>query len=298
MTERPSHISVLLQATLDSLALKEGMRVLDGTFGAGGHSREIAKAIGKSGTLLAFDADRTVFSEERIQELERLTAFSFVVTNFKNAKEALERLELDAAMFDLGLSSTQLEGSGRGFSFRRDEPLAMTFDADPEHALVTARTILNRWDESSIEAILRGFGEERFARSIAKAIVRARLEREITTTGELVDIVRSATPAWYQRGRTDPATRTFQAIRMAVNDELGAIDRGIPDTFDRIAVGGRLAVITFHSIEDRAVKRLFRELEASGKGRIVTKRPLVPGDEEIQANPRARSAKLRVIERC
>ena len=292
-----SHVSVLLQSSLDALLLKEGMTVLDGTFGAGGHSTAITKLIGKKGHLISLDADKTVFSEEKVQELERLTTFTPIVVNFKNVDEALKHLELDGAMFDLGLSSTQLEESGRGFSFQKDEPLLMTFKQDPKEDDVTAFTIVNIWREDTLATIFKGFGEERFAKRIAAAIVAERKVTPIATTGQLVEIILSATPSWYHRGKSHPATRIFQALRMAANDELGAIEKGLAGALDHLRPGARLAVISFHSIEDRKVKHLFKAFTEEGKAKAITKKPIIPTDEELLANPRSRSAKLRVIER-
>lgn len=294
------HKSVLLQEVIESLNLHRGGTYVDGTFGAGGHSRQIARIIGKEGHLISFDQDATVFNEEIIRAISEDTWFTHVVENFGNVKAALETLNMeriDGAMFDLGLSSTQLEESGRGFSFQRDEPLWMTFKNAPQKEDVTAIDIVNHWSEESIATILKGFGDERFARSIARGIVEARNIASINTTGELVEIIRSHTPGWYHRGRTHFATRTFQALRMAVNDELGVIERGIRGVFELLAPEGRIAIITFHSIEDRLVKQLFRDLKEQGLVEMVTKKPIVPSEAELRENPRARSAKLRIIEK-
>ena len=293
------HKSVLLQESIASLQLEAGSVVMDGTFGAGGHSTAIARIIGKSGKLVSFDADKSVFSKEKVQELERLTTFISVVDNFRNGDEALKHLEIDAALFDLGLSSTQLEVSGRGFSFQRDEKLQMTFKSDPDESEgdVTASVILNDWSEDSIATILKGFGEERFARSIARGIVLRREEAPIERTQELVEIIEASTPKWYQRGRTHHATRTFQALRIATNDELGAVAQGLTVAFAHLGRGGRLSVISFHSLEDRVVKHLFRDLVEQGVATRITKKPIIPQEEELRENPRARSAKLRVIEK-
>lgn len=292
-----AHISVLLQSSLTALNLKEGMTVLDGTFGAGGHSSAIAKAIGKKGTLISLDADEAVFSKEKVQELERLTTFTPIVVNFRNVEEALKHLELDGALFDLGLSSTQLEESGRGFSFQKDEPLLMTFKKEPKEDDVTAFTIVNVWREDTLATIFKGFGEERFAKRIAGAIVEERKVSPIATSGQLVEIVLKATPSWYHRGKSHPATRIFQALRMAANDELGSIEKGLTGALDCLRPGSRLAVISFHSIEDRKVKHLFKAFVEEGRAKAITKKPIIPDDAELSLNPRSRSAKLRVIER-
>ncbi len=292
-----SHISVLLQPSLDALSLKPGMTILDATFGKGGHSTAIATIIGKTGTLISLDRDKNVFSEEKVQELERLTTFMPIVANFRDVAEALKHLEIDGALFDLGLSSTQLEESGRGFSFQRDEPLLMTFEANPGEDDVTAFSILNKWSEETIATILKGFGEERFARSIAQGIVEARRMGPIGTTAQLLEIILASTPAWYKHGRTHPATRTFQALRMATNDELGAIEHGLRGAVEKLKPKGRLAVISFHSIEDRKVKHLIKEFVGEGLVTHVTKKPIIPNEIELEENPRARSAKLRVAEK-
>lgn len=295
-----THTSVLLQESIESLSLKEGMTVVDGTFGAGGHSRRIAERIGKKGQLIAFDADKGVFSEEKRKALESLTRFTPVAENFRTINEALPRLgisTIDAALFDLGLSSTQLEVSGRGFSFQRDEPLLMTFVEKPKEGETTAAEIVNHWSEESIATILKGFGEERFAGRIARGIVETRKKSPIMSTFDLVEIIRSYTPVRFQKGKTHFATQTFQALRMAVNDELGVIRAGIEGALAHMTTGGRIAVISFHSVEDRTVKQLFRRLADEGTVLLVTKKPVAPTESEIKANPRSRSAKLRVIEK-
>lgn len=295
-----AHISVLLQEAIDGLALKEGMTVVDGTFGAGGHSTEIAKRIGKTGRLISFDADASVFTDVKVQELGCLTQFTKVTENFRSAGEVLKHLEvgtIDGALFDLGLSSTQLEESGRGFSFLRDEPLAMTFKAEPTADDVTAQTVVNDWAEDTIATILKGFGDERFARAIARGIIETRKVSPITGTAKLVEVIHDHTPGWYHRGRTHFATRTFQALRMAVNDELGAIVKGVEGMKPFLNPGGRIAMISFHSIEDRTVKQYFLSLVDSGEFQKITKKPIIPTDDEIMRNPRSRSAKLRIIEK-
>ncbi len=294
------HKSVLLQEVIESLGPQAGGVFVDATFGGGGHSRHIASIIGQTGLLTAFDADENVFSDLRVQELRTLTNFIPVVANFRTVGEELKThgaKAVDGAIFDLGLSSNQLEESGRGFSFQRDEPLAMTFSRTQGEGDVTAGTVVNEWSEESIATILRGFGEERFARSIATHIVEARKVSPITSTAQLVEVIHQSTPGWYQRGRTHFATRTFQAIRMAVNDELGAVEAGINGILPFIKTGGRIAIITFHSIEDRLVKQRFRELSRQGAVNLVTKKPIVPSASELAENPRARSAKLRVVEK-
>lgn len=291
-----AHISVLLHELIDALNLREGEIVCDATFGGGGHSMAIAERIGKTGILYAIDQDADAFTEQTIAELRSKCQFHFAVENFRHIDTALDRMGagmLDAAVFDLGLSSRQLDVSGRGFSFRFDEPLQMTFAKDKQ--VVTAETIVNDWSEETLREILRGFGGEPFSGRIARAIVAARKEGRIERTKQLVSIVEAAVPAWYRQRRIHPATRTFQAIRMAVNDELGAIQEGVPRTFQRIIPGGRLAIISFHSVEDRAIKRILRGFVERGEGVLEPRRPIVPSREEIRRNPRSRSAKLRII---
>lgn len=295
-----THTSVLLNESIGSLALNKGMTVLDATFGAGGHSCRIAELVGSTGRLISFDADKAVFTKGLTEKLEQLTTFTPVNQNFRNIDEALVELgvtSINGALFDLGLSSTQLESSGRGFSFKRDEPLWMTFKEVPEEGDVTAESILNGWSEESITVILKGFGEERYARSIAKGIIKARGAGPLSRTSQLVEVIHDNTPTRYHFGRTHFATRTFQALRMAVNDELGAITSGITGAFEALSSGSRIAVISFHSIEDRQVKQLFRSIVDADRAKAITKKPMVPTDEEVEENPRSRSAKLRVIEK-
>ena len=263
-----THKSVLLQEVIESLNLHKGGTYVDGTFGAGGHSRQIASNIGPEGHLVSFDQDETVFNDEIIRAISGDTRFTHVHENFGNAKAVLQTLNIqsiDGAMFDLGLSSTQLEESGRGFSFQRDEPLWMTFKNAPQKEDVTAIDIVNYWSEESIATILKGFGDERFARSIARGIMEAREIAPINTTGELVEIIRSHTPGWYHRGRTHFATRTFQALRMAVNDELGVIE-GIRGMFELLTQRDEL--LSYRStVSNRLVKQLFRGLKEEGWSR-------------------------------
>ncbi len=299
MDEPLTHVSVLYQECLDALQLLPGKTIVDGTFGAGGHSKGIALKIGKTGTLLSFDQDKTVFEKPVAEEIHSLTHFIPVVSNFRYADihvRAAGIEKIDGALLDLGLSSTQLEHSERGFSFKRDEPLFMTFSAEPEHADVTAETVVNEWQEEVIANVLYGFAEEKFSRRIARAIIDERQKKRIRTTGELVDIIQRATPGWYHHGKTHFATRTFQALRMAVNDELGSIEDGVSGLLALSHPGTRIAIITFHSVEDRLVKHLFRNLIDGQKASLVYKKPQAASDEELRKNPRSRSAKLRVIE--
>lgn len=275
--------------------IHEGDTVVDATLGGAGHSREILSKLGAKGHLVAFDADleaieraRTIFGADK--------RVSLIHANFKNVREKLSEAgvaAVDKVLFDLGWSGFQLD-AGRGFSFLSDESLSMAYDAGQT---LTAATIVNEWDESSISDVLYGWGEERYSRRIAHAIAEARGKAAIKTSAELAAIVKAAVPTAYRFGRLHPATKTFQALRIAVNDELGALREGLLAAWHALARNGRIAVISFHSIEDRIVKQQFREWEDSGSGTRVTKKPLSPSAVEIQENPRSRSAKLRVIQK-
>jgi len=220
--------------------------------------------------------------------------------NFRLLDEVLEGLgiqSVDAILLDLGLSSNQLEESGRGFSFQKDESLLMTMIRQPGENDLTAEKILNTFSEEALELILRGFGEERHSKKIAREIVERREKKPFKTTSDLLEAVRAATPASYHRGKINPATRTFQAIRIAVNEELTALEEGLKKGFKILKPGGRFAVISFHSLEDRIVKNFFRDKAQKDLGKLITKKPIIPSEEEKQRNPRSRSAKLRVLEK-
>ncbi len=292
-----SHVSVMAKEVLEQLDVQAGELVVDATAGEGGHSYEILKHEPKA-RVLALDADPSAVARAR----ERLASFGarseVVESNFGELEKVLTHKGIETinkALFDLGWNSGQL-ASGRGFSFLIDEPLNMSYGKKPASGF-TAAEALNEWDEETLANVFYGYGEERYARRIAKFIVERRAIQPINTTFELVEIVRDSTPRAYHKGRIHFATRTFQALRMAVNDELGVINTGVTAAWERLAPGGRIAVITFHSIEDRAVKRLFAGFVKDG-GRLVVKKPLVPSRTEIISNPRARSAKLRVLARA
>jgi 16S rRNA (cytosine1402-N4)-methyltransferase len=290
------HRSVLLQESIDSLQIKESDVVIDATLGGAGHAAAISMKLGAQGTLIGFDLDRDAIERAREVLGESICKKIFVEANFRDLGSELAKLDIrniDKALFDLGWSSFQLE-AGRGFSFQKDEPLLMTYTKAGTG--LTADIIVNTWAEGSIADVLYGWGEERYARRIAKRIVERREIRPIKTSAELADIVKGAVPAVYRYGRLHPATKTFQALRIAVNDELGALKEGISAAWDRLNLSGRIAVISFHSIEDREVKRLFAELAKHG-GKLIVKKPIQATKEELIANPRARSAKLRIIEK-
>lgn len=294
------HASVLLNEVIDNLNLREGSVVLDGTFGGGGHSREVLRRV-RGAKIIALDQDAHVefgSKEERI---------SFYNQNFRNLDEVLSEMgigEVDGVILDLGLSSDQLENSGRGFSFGKDEPLLMTMKENPTEEDITAEEIVNTWSEESLEKIIRGYGEEKFSKRIAKGINERRSEKPIKTTFDLVKIVEQSIPAVARRGKMHFATRTFQALRIATNDELGALKEGLEKGFRALKRGGRMAVISFHSLEDRIVKNFYKEKQKEGKAILINNlptgkagKPIVPTIEEIKNNPRSRSAKLRVISR-
>jgi len=295
------HISVLLNEVLDGLAINEGDVFVDMTINGGGHSEVIGKLLGKSGTLIGIDADPTSVTRATARLRYCPANVHLVTENFRNVKKVLADLKIekvDKILFDLGLSTHELESSGRGFSFQKDEPLLMTFPADPTKVSFTAKDIINTWDEENIVSILSGYGEERFAKRIAERIVDVRKMQEIQTTAELVDIIASAVPSWYRSGRKSHfATKTFQALRMTVNDEIRALQSALDDAWGVLKKDGRIAVISFHSMEDRMVKKFFREKSRDGIGFLITKKPISPSFEETKINRRSRSAKLRVIKK-
>ena len=294
------HKSVLLHQAIEALNLKKGETVLDCTINGGGHSLAIIEKIGKRGHLIGIDEDKNALLNARSRLPEAEAEVILEESNFRELDRVLLSAKIDGVdkvLFDLGLSSDQLELSGRGFSFKRDEPLLMTFSAIPKLGQLTALEIVNSWDEEEITRIIRKYGEERFARRIAEGITEARKKEIIRTTAELRDIIMSSVPAGYRKGRIHPATRTFQALRIAVNDELGALSEGLTKAAQSVRKGGRIAVISFHSLEDRIVKKYFQELSKSGVFRIIFKKPITPSDNEAKENPRARSAKLRVVEK-
>lgn len=290
-----AHTTVLQSETIDMLNLAPSAVVVDCTFGGGGHSTEILSHLGKDGSLLSLDVDGTAFIGKTPAASQ-----TFITANFKEIKDVVAasgHTSVDAIVADLGWRSDQFaEGAGKGFSFQYDEPLLMTF-GDPEKHIFTAHDVVNEWEEASLADVIYHYGEERAARRIAKAIVEAREAGEITTSGQLADIVGAAAARNYRGVRIHPATRTFQAIRMVVNDELNVLKTLLLDGFTLLSPGGRMAIITFHSLEDRLVKHTYKEFAHDFDALIHTKKPITPSIEEITNNPRARSAKLRVIEK-
>ena len=291
-----AHITVMLKEAIEQLDIKAGELVLDATAGSGGHSEAILAHT--KARLLAFDADIAAVERTR----ERLQKYGeraeVVEANFKDIAKVLKHAgisTINKALFDLGWNKEQLS-AGKGFSFLIDEPLNMSYGTKPASGF-TAEEIVNEWKEETLADVFYGYGEETYARRIAKAIVERRDIQPIKTTLELAEVIKDAVPGAYRHGRLHPATRSFQAIRMAVNAELPSIEQALPAAWEHLAPGGRIAVITFHSIEDRAVKRIFQKFVKDGGGKLIVKKPLIPSREETSQNPSARSAKLRVIEK-
>lgn len=292
------HITVLKEEGVEALSIKPDSIVVDATLGAHGHADLILDTLGKKGVFIGIDADPLAI-ENAGRDLEGKAKIILSVGNFKEINSILDAHSIeavDAVLADLGWRMEQFSGNGKGFSFQVDEPLVMTY-GDPSKYPFTARDIVNEWEEESIDNILEGYGEERFHGRIARNIVEARATTPIETTHDLVEIVKRAVPAFYRNGKINPATRTFQALRIAVNDELRALEDFLGKSTARLKEGGRLAIITFHSLEDRIVKHTFRTFAHDGRGIVITKKPILPTREEIIKNPRSRSAKLRIFEK-
>ena len=306
------HVSVLLDECIKYLDIKPDGIYVDGTLGLGGHSSEIAKRLGEGGRLIAIDRDLASIERASARLAPWADRVTIVHGNFRDVAAILDEQgvpAVDGMLFDLGVSSPQLDDGQRGFSYMQDAPLDMRMDPSDN---VDAWFIVNRWPEEKIARILRDYGDERYAKRIASAIVARRQEKEIETTLELVDVIKSAMPAPALREKQHPAKRSFQAIRIAVNDELSAVSQMMETAPDRLKPGGRLCVISFHSLEDRIVKNAIHERENGCTCpreapvctcgfvqtlRSVTRKPVTPTDEELVLNPRSRSAKLRVAER-
>jgi 16S rRNA (cytosine1402-N4)-methyltransferase len=302
------HQTVLLNETIEGLNLNDKSVVVDATFGGGGHTREICKRY-KGVKIIALDQDSNT-----TKNIPANCSITFHNTNFRNLDKVLQDEKVDGIIFDLGLSSDQLESSGRGFSFMKDEPLLMTMKENPTSLDITAREIVNTWEEKNLADIIYGYGEERFGRRIARGIAEARKKSKIETTFDLVKVIEESVPGFYKRGHAKGraskihcATKTFQAIRIAVNDELGALSMGLDKGFEALRAGGRISVISFHSLEDRIVKKFFKQMQKEGKAILIparlnsrsggNKKFITPSKEEIIKNNRARSAKLRVLEK-
>lgn len=294
ISETKSHIPVLLHESITALEIKKGDTVVDGTFGGGGHSKAIYESFGENINLVCVDLDED--AQDRFEEYFKNKKAIFVHNNYKNTKEILQQAhqtKVDKVLLDIGTSSFQLDVDTRGFSFNSDSPLKMTLSKQGSHTGFDAYDIINTWEESSIADIIFYYGEEPFARKIAKAIVNARSIKPIKTARELGEVISLVIK---RKGRLHPATKTFQAIRIAVNDELSVLKEALASWWSSLAHGGRIAVISFHSLEDRIVKQWMVSVEKEEK-RVITKKPISPSLLEIKSNPRSRSAKLRVIEK-
>ncbi len=290
------HQTVLLKETIDGLNLSEQSSVVfDGTFGGGGHTREICKNFPNI-LVLACDEDANTWQDFKDKDLN----IKFFNTNFENVDKVLIEAEIekvDGILLDLGISSDQLENRGRGFSFLRDELLLMSLKSELSEDDLTADYIVNNWSEDTLATIIYGYGEEQFSKRIAKKIVEKRKIKAIKTTFELAEIIREAVPFFYTKQRLHYATKTFQALRIAVNDELGVLERFLEKGFSSLKDGGRMSIISFHSLEDRIVKNFFREKAKEKKAILINKKPFTAKEEELKENPRSRSAKLRILEK-
>jgi 16S rRNA (cytosine1402-N4)-methyltransferase len=296
-----AHIPVLTEEVIRYLNPRPGENFIDGTCGRGGHTLAILKNIGEDGRILGIDLDNKALEQTKqkikTESASLLSNLILVEDNFANLEKTVRQKNfgpINGILLDLGMSSEQLEESGRGFSFLKDEPLDMRFS---EGQGLSAVEIVNQWLPRELEKILKEYGEERFAGRIAKEIIRIRKIKLILRTGELVRTIALAVPKKYQHGRIHFATRTFQALRIVVNDELENLQKFLPQAVKVLKAGGRLVIISFHSLEDRIVKNFFREQARQGKVEILTKKPAVPAPEEILKNPRSRSAKLRAAQK-
>ncbi len=293
------HKTVLLDEAVEALAIKNSSIVVDATLGACGHAGRIIETLGKHGVFIGIDADKTAIRDAEHLLTQGTCTKHLEVCNFRNIDSIFTQLHIpkaDAILADLGWRMEQFSGNGRGFSFNFDEELLMTF-GEPKDYPFTAKDILNEWKEEDIKNVLKGYGEENFSGRIARAIVEARESTPFETTFQLVKVIEDVVPGFYRRGRIHCATRAFQALRIAVNDEFDALDEFIRKSIALLNPGGRLAIITFHSTEDRIVKHLFRNYTHDQVGTVLTKKPITATQEELLDNPRARSAKLRIFEK-
>ncbi|BAQ10423.1 S-adenosyl-methyltransferase mraw [Bacillus sp. OxB-1] len=306
------HTTVLLHEAVEGLNIKNDGIYVDCTLGGAGHSREIAKQLAEGGRLICFDQDLTAIEAAKETLREYLPNVTFIHSNFRNLKTELEKIGIDGVdgiLYDLGVSSPQLDTPERGFSYHHDAPLDMRMDQD---APLTAYDIVNEWPYEELVRIFFRYGEEKFSKQIARKIEEARKHSPIRTTTELAELIKSGIPAATRRTGGHPAKRVFQAIRIAVNDELGAAEQSLTDAIALLNPEGRISVITFHSLEDRLCKTIFKEasslpdlppnLPVIPEGmepllKLVTRKPIVPTEKEIEENKRARSAKLRVAEK-
>ena len=292
------HISVLMNEVLDSLDIKPTDIIVDGTINGGGHSIEFSKQLSDSGILIGIDQDATglFVSEKKLRDVE--PQVNLIHDNFRNIDAIVQDLNIssvDKILLDLEWSSNQFENPERGFSFMHDGPLLMTLSDNPESSDFTAYDVVNSWSEKSLMDILEGYGEEKYAWHIIQKILEQRAVEPISSTLELAEIIKSAVPDRYKNGSLHPATKTFQAIRITVNDEMGALHEVLEKGFNLLPSGGRFVVISFHSIEDRIVKRFFKDKKLNKEADLLTKKPIIPTRDELHDNRRSRSAKLRVL---
>lgn len=308
------HITVLLNEAVDGLNIKPDGTYVDCTLGGGGHSGLILSKLSGNGKLYSFDQDITAinFNKDKFKEENELGKINFIKSNFRNISEELNKRNIsgvDGILYDLGVSSPQFDNADRGFSYNYDAPLDMRMDQSQS---LTARDVVNDWSYEQLVKIFFRYGEEKFAKSIARRIEKVRQQTPIETTGQLVDLIKEAIPAKARRKGGHPAKKTFQAIRIAVNDELGALEESLEQALDLLNPGGRISVITFQSLEDRLVKVMFKQKTSlpelppglpvipdsqKVEYKLITRKPIVPGEDEITHNNRAHSAKLRIIEK-
>lgn len=308
------HITVLLNEAVDGLNIKPDGTYADCTLGGGGHSGLILSKLSENGKLYSFDQDITAinFNKDKFKEENELGKINFIKSNFRNISEELNKrniLGVDGILYDLGVSSPQFDNADRGFSYNYDAPLDMRMDQSQS---LTARDVVNDWSYEQLVRIFFRYGEEKFAKSIARRIEKVRQQTPIETTGQLVDLIKKAIPAKARRKGGHPAKKTFQAIRIAVNDELGALEESLEQALDLLNPGGRISVITFQSLEDRLVKVMFKQKTSlpelppglpvipdsqKVEYKLITRKPIVPSEDEITHNNRAHSAKLRIIEK-
>ncbi|MBZ4024993.1 16S rRNA (cytosine(1402)-N(4))-methyltransferase RsmH [Ligilactobacillus salivarius] len=308
------HITVLLNEAVDGLNIKPDGTYVDCTLGGGGHSGLILSKLSENGKLYSFDQDITAinFNKDKFKEENELGKINFIKSNFRNISEELNKRNIsgvDGILYDLGVSSPQFDNADRGFSYNYDAPLDMRMDQSQS---LTARDVVNDWSYEQLVRIFFRYGEEKFAKSIARRIEKVRQQTPIETTGQLVDLIKEAIPAKARRKGGHPAKKTFQAIRIAVNDELGALEESLEQALDLLNPGGRISVITFQSLEDRLVKVMFKQKTSlpelppglpvipdsqKVEYKLITRKPIVPSEDEITHNNRAHSAKLRIIEK-
>lgn len=307
-----AHKSVLLQEVIDSLNVQPDGIYVDGTLGGAGHAYEVCRRLGQGGRMIGIDQDEDAIAAATKRLADFKDQVTIVRSNYEAMKDVLHDLgieKVNGITLDLGVSSYQLDSAERGFSYREDAPLDMRMDNRQE---VTAATVVNEYTESELFQVIRKYGEDKFAKNIAKHIVAARQVKPITTTGELTEIIRESIPMKMQVKSGHPAKRTFQAIRIELNRELDVLRDSLDGMIDILDDGGRLCIITFHSLEDRIVKTIFRKNEnpctcpsdfpvcvcgKKSKGKVITRKPILPGETEMEENPRSKSAKLRIFER-